>query len=384
MGTAVTGDLIPIMDDNGSAQYIKGRNNSRDIRVGLLGSLFQVGTDGFTPRPGVLIRTTTGSDLFVAAQATPNSTVIVRKGVAIIPRVGQGAYLFVNETDLTVTMPAASTVNPRYDIVCAAAYDKGAFGADAFHGPQIEVVQGVVGASPVVPATPAGMLKLADVLRAVNDNTISTEITDRRYTTTLMGGVRVSSANDPTDTSIGSVFGEIKDDGTQLYRQNGATATPLYEYLNRAPKCVLRRVATQSMPSGDAVITWDTADVNIGGMWSSGSPALVTIPKTGMYLVSVSVFYDPTVSTGSARNVHLALNGSASGQFIESDSRAITTNAEGRHPKLSQSFPFVAGDVLRAVGYQDTGGAVNLVNPVLGVATQIFTRMSVTYQGPST
>lgn len=383
MGTAVTGELIPLLDPNGSAQYVVGRNNSRDIRVGLIGSMFMVGTDGFTPRQGILIQTATGNDLQVLGQATPNGSVIVKKGKAIIPRTGQGAYLFVNETDLTVTMPAASAVNPRIDIVCAAAYDKGNFGADAFHGPQIEVVQGVVQASPPGPPTPAGMFKLAEVFRAVNDNTISTEITDKRTTTVTTGGIRVQAPGDATDANVGAQLGEIKDDGAQLYRWNGTAHTPLFEYLNRAPKCVLRRAAVQSMPSGDTVISWDTADANIGGMWTAGSPTLVTIPKTGMYQVSVSVFFDVAATAGTARNVHLALNGSASGQFIESDSRAMTANTEGRQPKFSQSFVFTAGDVLRAIAYQDSGGPINLATPVLGVATQIYTRMTVNYQGPS-
>lgn len=384
MGTAVTGDLIPLLDDNGSAQYIKGRNNARDIRVGLLGALLRTGTDGVTPRPGILVRTIDASDLFVAPQATPNSTVIVRKGICVIPRTGQGAYLFVNETDLTVTMPAAPTVNPRYDIICAAAYDKGNFGADAFHGPQIEIVSGPVQASPPVPPTPAGMYKLADVFRAVNDNAISTEITDRRYTTTLTGGIRLGSSNDPTDANVGSVWGELKDDGTQIYRNNGATVTPLYEYLNRAPKVVLKRVGTHFTGTGaDTVIQWDTADVNIGGMWTSGNSSVVTIQKTGMYLVQLSVFWE-TGNTSGARNCHITLNGTTSAQFIESDSRAANTGPEGRHPKCAQSFAFTAGDVIRGSVYQDSGASLNLAPVVLGATTGIVTRLSITYQGPST
>lgn len=383
MGTAVTGELIPLLDPNGSAQYVVGRNNSRDIRVGLIGSMFMVGTDGFTPRQGILIQTATGNDLQVLGQATPNGSVIVKKGKAIIPRTGQGAYLFVNETDLTVTMPAASAVNPRIDIVCCAAYDKGNFGADAFHGPQIEVVQGVVQASPPVPPTPAGMFKLAEVFRAVNDNTISTEITDKRTTTVTTGGIRVQAPGDATDANVGAQLGEIKDDGAQLYRWNGTAHTPLYEYLNRAPRCVLRRVAVQSVAAGDSTVSWDTADANIGGMWTAGSPTLITIQKTGQYLVTFAPYFDPTSTVGS-RNAHLALNGTSGAQFIEGDARtANVANGEAKQPKISQSFVFTAGDVLRGMVYQDSGGAINLATPVLGATTQIYNRMTVSYQGPS-
>lgn len=202
MVAVTSGDLIPLLDNDGSGVYRIGRNTARDVRVGMLGPQFLAGSDGYTPRPGVLPRAADGSDLKVVPQGTPDQTVTVKKGYAIIPRTGQGAYQFFSEADQIVAMPAASAVNSRYDSVCASAYDKGAFGADASHGPEFVVVSGSVAGSPTPPATPAGMIKLADVLRATNDNAISAgEITDKRNTTsgqpafrTLAGG---DSAADP-------------------------------------------------------------------------------------------------------------------------------------------------------------------------------------------
>jgi hypothetical protein len=207
MVAVTSGDLLPVLDDNGSGQYVKGRNTARDVRIGLAGPSYLVGSDGFTPRAGVLFRSPGLTDLKVDAQASPDQTVIVRKGVAIIPRTGQGAYTFVNEADQTVSMPAASAVNPRYDLVCASAYDKGAFGADAAHGPEFVIVQGVVAGSPSVPATPAGMLKLAEVLRNTSDNTISTEIADKRVSTSLHTPFRVIGAGESGATA-GLIAGE--------------------------------------------------------------------------------------------------------------------------------------------------------------------------------
>jgi hypothetical protein len=209
-GVAVaSGELLPILDDAGAGVYTKGRNNQRDIRVDLLGSMFLVGSDGFTPRPGILVRTAAGDDLKVVSQLTPNQTVTVKKGMAVIPRTGQGAYLFVNEADQIVNMPAASAVNPRYDIVCCAAFDKGSFVGDSAHGPQFWVEQGVVSGAPVVPATPTGMLKLAEVLRAVNDNAIGTENVDKRTTTSLHNPVRILGPGDST-ADAGITVGEIR------------------------------------------------------------------------------------------------------------------------------------------------------------------------------
>jgi hypothetical protein len=229
-GTGVSvasGDLTPLLDDNGSGVYSKGRNNSRDIRVGLIGSSFLVGSDGFTPRPGVLVRTTDSSDLQVQPAVSPNQTVTIKKGISIVPRTGQGAYLFVNEADQIVNMPAASNVNSRYDIVCCAAFDKGAFVGDTAHGPQFWVESGAVSGSPVVPATPAGMLKLAEVLRATNDNTIALgEIADKRTSTSLHVPARVLLPGDSAATA-GLVLGEMRQGGTGPEFWNGTVWCPV-------------------------------------------------------------------------------------------------------------------------------------------------------------
>lgn len=205
-----SGDLTPINDDIGGGVYTKGRNSQRDIRVGMIGAQFLVGSDGITPRAGVLFNQANAADLKVDPQASPDQTVIVRKGMAIIPRTGQGAYEFVNEVDQTVAMPAASAVNSRYDIVCAFAADKGTFVGDAVHGPQFHVESGVVSGSPVVPSTPTGMIKLADVLRATNDNIIgAADIADKRVSTAGRAPFRTFGGGDSTATA-GLVIGEAR------------------------------------------------------------------------------------------------------------------------------------------------------------------------------
>lgn len=210
-GVAVTaGDLIPTTDDAGGGVYTKGRNNARDIRVGMLGSLYLSGSDGATPRDGILIRSNGADDLAVLPNGTPNQTVTIRRGKAVINRVGQGPYIFESEADQIVNMPAASAVNSRIDLVCCSAYDKAAFVGDAAHGPQFWVEQGVVSGSPVVPSTPAGMLAIARVLRATNDNTISTgEITDLRVSTAVGGSFRTILPGE-TVAGVGQVLGETR------------------------------------------------------------------------------------------------------------------------------------------------------------------------------
>jgi hypothetical protein len=234
--TAVTsGDAIPLLDDNGSGQYIKGRNNARDIRIALLGSLFQMDTDNFTPKSGVLVNGNQAEVLFVAPQASPNQTVLIRKGRAVISRTGQGSYLFLNEQDQTVSMPAASAVNFRTDIVCAMVGDLGNFGTDAIHGPAFWVEQGALGGG--VPATPTGMLKLAEVFRAANDNTISTEIADKRSFTSLASAIFPAVGADAL--VAGTTWGSLHDTGSTIERWDGTKWTPITDY---APATLVGRV----------------------------------------------------------------------------------------------------------------------------------------------
>lgn len=249
--TAVTsGDAIPLLDDNGSGQYIKGRNNARDIRIGLLGSLFQVDTDGFTTRPGILAQPTDAGTLFVSGQVSPNQTVLIRKGRALVTRSGQGAYIFVSEQDQTVNMPAASGANFRTDLVCAAVGDLANFGGDAAHGPFFWVEQGALGGG--VPATPTGMLKLAEVFRAANDNTISSEVADKRSVSGLLGAVSLMGAGDLA--LPGTVWGQLRDTGTQIERWNSVAWVPIADYAPAKLMGKVQRVTNLNYTSGSEAI----------------------------------------------------------------------------------------------------------------------------------
>lgn len=220
IGVAITsGDAIPLLDDNGSAQYIKGRNSALDIRKGLLGSIFQLSSDGLTPRSGVLMGVGATGAFKVNAQGSPNQTVLIGKGHAIVPRTGQGAYLVYMDVDQTVNMPAASGANTRYDIVCLASFDLGNFVGDGAHGPQFWIESGTLGGG--VPATPTGMIKLAEVFRAVNDNTISTEIVDKRMSTVVSGAPRILGPGDST-ADAGILVGELRDVNGRLDRWSGS------------------------------------------------------------------------------------------------------------------------------------------------------------------
>jgi hypothetical protein len=196
-------DAIPLLDDNGSGVYIKGRNNITRIRRQLLGALFGKNASPFVVRPGVLNPTVYDSsakiytDLRAIPLGTPGQGIQIVQGRAVHERTGQGPYLVSLDGTLTsVNMPAADATNPRYDVVYTYTYDKGFF-ADATHGPNFFVETGTPNSSPSVPSIPADAVKIAEIFRRTigatpSGNIIQTgDIADKRKGASLHGAPRV-------------------------------------------------------------------------------------------------------------------------------------------------------------------------------------------------
>lgn len=362
--TAVaSGELLPIMDDAGAGVYTKGRNSARDFRVTVLGSLFQVGADGFTPRTGILCRTSTAppEDLKVIPQGSPNQTVTIKKGRAVVNRTGQASYLFTNEVDQIVNMPAASAVNPRYDIICLAAYDKSTFVGDAAHGPNFHVFSGVVAGSPVVPATPTDMVKLADVLRAVNDNAIAVgEIIDKRRSTCLQGATRPLLPGDSV-ADVGLFIGELRY--ADLYGPEIWTGAGWKRISSKATTVRYFDAGNnQSFPDANSAFvqfrTATTVDTGLVAVSGTNNDTF-TIVATGEYQVSAGI----SLASGSVIEFAIQVNGSN----VATQTTALgTVNA-------STGLRLTAGDVIKVNCFQASGGA-RTVKTGFGSTTHIAIR----------
>lgn len=192
-------DMIPLLDDNGSGAYIKGRNTADDIRKELLAALFDQLTTPFDARPGVLssgwwdTSNDKAKDLLATPQGSPNQQLTWNRGRVIVVRSGHGPYLISFESDITATMPAADGTNPRIDVVYTYGYDKGAFPADAAHGPKLLVETGTPASSPTVPSIPSDAVAITQVFRRTTGATPSGnviqagDLTDRRKSAGLRG-----------------------------------------------------------------------------------------------------------------------------------------------------------------------------------------------------
>lgn len=82
---------------------------------------------------------------------------LVRAGYALTVRTNQGAYIVGTDDDLTIPTAVADGSNPRIDILYIVQPDPELSEAGVA---RIDVVSGAPGASPEVPALPAGALEL--------------------------------------------------------------------------------------------------------------------------------------------------------------------------------------------------------------------------------
>jgi hypothetical protein len=199
--------------------------------------------------------------LKVRAAATPNMTVIVSGGMCIIDQHdtgGQGAYVCVNDADVTLTVqPAGGAGQFRKDTVIASVYD--AEYAGAVSEWRLEIIQGPYAAS--AGATVRGTLPnnaqiLADLAIGPSQTSVSAaNITDvRQYAVALGGAVPISSSSDMARPHPGQlryrmdtdtwVYGKV--DGTTAAVLDSAGASPIGRTLRARRTSDLSRSNTAS------------------------------------------------------------------------------------------------------------------------------------------
>ena len=168
----------------------------------------------------------TAADLAVTANGTPNMSVNVAAGEAVVvgseSQLIQGAYHVYNDATKNLTIAASDPTNPRIDIVVAKVQDAEYSGAT--NAWSLAVVTGTPAASPAVPATPANAIVLAQIAVAASVTTIvSGNITDRRFRATGLGArVTCTSTTRPAAPSAGDTIYETDTGKVQMW--NGTAA----------------------------------------------------------------------------------------------------------------------------------------------------------------
>lgn len=197
-------DMVPLMGD--PAGGVVGVNNKRDFQRQFLGGLVTKVGSPFAWRQGIFCPTSFDSHtpvdgrIYQSGGGGGTQAVIVKAHRSILTRASGEVYMFSQEADLALNVPAADGALPRIDLLCEMAYDKGAIPGDAQHGPKYITVTGDPAGSPTIPALPAAVADahiLARIARPAGDNTIAdADITNVRKGVSLHGTPRVMMEGD--------------------------------------------------------------------------------------------------------------------------------------------------------------------------------------------
>jgi len=165
-------------------------------------------------------------DLLVTAHGTPNMTVDVATGFALVQGTSAvgGLIPIANNGSLSVAISAANATYARIDIIVARFKDEEDSTATTGNAlSTIEVVTGTPSGSPAVPTTPANALVLSQIAVAANATTITSgNVSDKRvYTAALGGTVACTSATRPSGAQLVPGLGIFETDTGALRFYDG-------------------------------------------------------------------------------------------------------------------------------------------------------------------
>jgi hypothetical protein len=153
------------------------------------------------------------ASLEVVANSPVGMSVIVKQGWAAIVGTTQplmGTYVAFNDGDVGLTITTANATNPRIDLVCVTVNDS--YYSGSTDNVVIQVIAGTPAGSPVVPATPANSIALAEVYVGASVLSINNgNITDKRVlvTTNIPEVGDISSVIAGTGLSGGGTSGAV-------------------------------------------------------------------------------------------------------------------------------------------------------------------------------
>lgn len=262
------------------ADGVTGKDNDRDFRK-VLASIMLADVKSANPlasRNGVLPRawdSTSCTSLRVQQQSTASPSVDILAGPIAGERTGQGPYVGWTESTVSYTPPSPDGTNPRYDTIFAVVYDQASINTDPLHGPYIDCVSGTPAGSPSPVADsslPDGAVRLADILRPAGSggtNIISSQITDKRKSTALLGSTRYMLPGDSV-TDPGKIDGELR------FRKGVSPLPSLVDYWD----------ATQSLWRGTQPLTFQGI---FPGTPDSNNIVSATLVTSGTNIISLTI-----------------------------------------------------------------------------------------------
>lgn len=258
--------------DIDGAWTLQSKNTALQGRLhdGGLWSQANVQNSALTPmivwRAGVVPSSSFNStyyDLVVAQTGSASLSLLVYPGTGVVSRAANAVYQAYNSAVRTVTVANADPTNPRLDAIVLRVEDT-ALGDGALRG-QIQVITGVPGAVPALPAIPAGSIILFSArVNALATTITNAQLTDLRKSVCLNGGVRRLLPGDSL-ADVGFRNGELRDTGSSIDRWTDATST--WVPVAVVPRVFEGRLTVLSAVGGEADVpscttTFTTRDAN--------------------------------------------------------------------------------------------------------------------------
>jgi hypothetical protein len=220
-------------------------------------------------------------DLLVTAQGTPNMTVQVAAGMAIVEgteNAAQGPYVVINDAPLNLTIGAANASFTRFDLIVARIRDQ------VYSGTQntatIEVIAGTASATPADPTVPANCLVLARVTVVANDTAINTgDITDLRKFTAAPGG-KVLVLNQAWNANTSTWGGTTSSSGTTGITAGTGFSVSSQSWMMKNGMCTFTVTLTRTGADITTPASGNIADTIVATLPSGMRPAHVT-PAVG-------------------------------------------------------------------------------------------------------
>ena len=296
-------------------------------------------------------------DMTVAAQGSPNMSVTVAAGGAIIPGTEsafQGTYHCVNDASVTVTIAASDPTNPRKDIIVAKVQD--AFYSGAVNSWSLVAVTGTPGGVPVPPAAPANSLILATITVPAGSTTVTNPNIVNANTV-----VRITSSQWQQITA-GTTFDWYNSAGTALaqldttghFKSFGTTGGVTK---TRAPMVRVNQTTLNIPNNALTKVAFAAAGVvfDTDGMFSDANDQIV-INTAGIYRVRALIDFTWTVITGH-RSIAIMVNNS----FLQATqdhpgSESGQVDADTREIEITR--PCSPGDTFSAQAFQNSGASL--------------------------
>jgi hypothetical protein len=183
--------------------------------------------------------------------------------------------------------------------------------------------------------------------------------------TTTRYGFPYQEAGDPPDgASLGQDLAEAVENSLGTLEDNAESRLDALEaratVLETRPHTVV--TLGESVPNAAITLLTPTAEqLDIGGMWTSGAPTVITIPtgQGGWYEVGIVARWASQATVAGQRNVRIYKNGAEEMSFTQAT--AANVNATNIPVSGVYELSLADGDTISFYGFQASGAALSII-----------------------